>query len=254
MADADLSAVIGAHPLGLGAGPDRGGGDLCVALATGFASIEVGTITALAEVDHNPGAVVLASRLSLIDRGNCRIGVNIGSQFASSPSQIAANWRDAIAPLTELADFFTLNLSAPYYASLLMTENRQVVLAAISDIAVNTRQPLLVKLPFGRPDAEGSIDWLLPRLRVAGIDAIVVSSGTAQAEATRHLNQATTQSGLQVIATGGVRNSADLRARLDAGATSVQIYSVYVEDGPATTTNLVSAAIELASKYPSGVV
>lgn len=249
MAENDLSAVVGRHPLGLGAGPERGGGGLAAALAAGFASIEVGTVTAQPEPDHNPGAVALAQRLSTVDRQACRIGVNIGSQFASVPSQIGADWLDAMAPLAKLANFFTLNLSAPYYTSLLSTESRSKVLDAIAVVADEITKPLLVKLPFGRPAVAANVAWLLPLLGRSGIDSIVVSSNSDSANPpAAHIATAIAASGLPVIATGGVRTARDLQDRLSAGAVGVQIYSLFAENGSAAVAALIDVAENLAPR------
>lgn len=245
MAENDLSAVIGTHPLGLGAGPDRGGSGLSAALTAGFASIEIGTVTAQPEPDHNPGVDALVRQLSIIDRQSCRVGVNIGSQFASLPSQVAKDWRTAMAVTAGQADFFTLNLSAPYYAGLLVADQHYILLGALATAAAVAYQPLLVKLPFGRPDSEAGIACLLPFLKDCGVAGIVVSSGNAQADAARHLRLAIETSGLPVIATGGVRTAADLRNRLAAGALAVQVYSVYAEGGTTALAELVGAAISL---------
>lgn len=241
-----LSEVIGRHPIGLGAGPDRGGGRLNAAIAAGFASIELGTVTAQPEPNHNPGANALATRLANMEHASsCRIGVNIGSQFASLAQQIADDWLAAFAPLRMHADYLTLNLSAPYYAALLEAENHPAVLAAIATVARARDHgrtiPLLVKIPFGRRDVSIRLEELLPDLRSVGVNGLIVSTGVDTIdEAGNHIEMAKCTACLPVIATGGIRSTSDLEDRLSAGAVGVQVYTVFAEDDQTAIAKLIA--------------
>jgi dihydroorotate dehydrogenase len=231
-----LAEVIGRHPIGLGAGPDRGGAQLNAAIATGFASIELGTITAQPEPDHNPGANALAVRLARFEHtSSCRIGVNIGSQFASPAQDIADDWLAAFSLLRGHTDYLTINLSAPYYAALLEAENRPTVLSAIATLARARDHgqtiPLLVKVPFGRHNIAISLEKLLPNLQSVGVNGLIVSTGMDSIdEAGNHIDHAKCFSCLPVIATGGIRSTSDVKDRLSAGAVGVQVYTVFAED------------------------
>lgn len=232
-----FAAVFDRHPLGLGAGPDRygerSGRGLGDAITAGFAFIELGTVTPEAEPGHNPGAAVLAACLARRPNSkDCAVGVSVGSRFAAAPQQIAGDWCIAIEMLESAADFFTINLSAPYYASLLQPGQGKVVIGALARArhALRAAVPLLVKLPFGRPPEDEAVSDLLPALADCGLDAVVVSSSpSATAAAGEHIALTRRICRLPVVATGGVRTPADLRHRLEAGASLVQVYSVYAD-------------------------
>lgn len=232
-----FAAVLDRHPLGLGAGPDRygerSGRGLDDAIATGFAFVELGTVTPEPEPGHNPGAAVLAACLARRrNPKDCAVGVSVGSRFAAAPQQIAGDWCIAMEMLESVTDFVTINLSAPYYASLLQPGQKKAVIGALvrARHALPAAVPLLVKLPFGRPPDDEAVSGLLPALTDCGLDAVVVSSNPgATAAAAEHIALTRRICNLPVVATGGVRTPADLRHRLAAGASLVQVYSVYAD-------------------------
>lgn len=248
MAESALRALGCRHPLGLGAGPDRGGGGLDQAMDAGFSFVELGTVTPRAEPQHNPGAAALAACIAQrAPNPGCIIGVSIGAQFATPPKDIAADWRDAMSRVAAVARFVTINLSAPYYAPLLCHETIGILTAALATAAGARERPgtlpLLVKLPFGGAQGDEVVKLLLPRLASCGIGAIVVSSAAATVvSAVAHIVAARVGSGLPVVASGGVRTAADLHSRLEAGAELVQVYTAFVDCGPAAVRELIAAA------------
>ena len=251
MAESLLARLGCRHPLGLGAGPDRygerSGRGLADAVAAGFAFVELGTVTPAAEPDHNPGAAALAASLACrpLPR-DCIVGINIGCRFAIAPARIADDWCTAIAAVGSIPRFVTINLSAPYYAPLLDAKLLNTVTDALACArhALPAALPLLVKLPFGRLLDEDGVAALLPTLASCGTDAIIVSSSALASHAAgAHIAQARA-SGLPIVASGGVRNPADLQDRLAAGAVLVQVYSAFADATAPAMQPLMAAAEE----------
>lgn len=244
------------HVLGLGAGPDRGGSRLNEAVDAGFAFVELGTVTPRPEPEHNPGADALAARMAAYRTHpglyrDCVVGVNFGSQFASPPESIASDWREAFTTLAAVSDFVTINLSAPYYASLLQMQNLACIVDALGSVARQRDQqrpiPLLVKLPFGRKADDACVAALLPQLAASGVNGIVVSTvSDALTDVASHIQAAVSRGKLPIIATGGVRTGDDLLARLAAGADLVQIYSVFANDDVARLHPLINTALSVS--------
>ncbi len=236
-----------AHPLGLAAGYDRDGTRIDAIVAAGFAFAEFGTVTLRPEAGHNGGAGALAAALAAArargDLAGVRVGVNLGANFATPEVRVAGDWIEALAKVAAVADYVAVNLSAPYYRHLLAPRWRTPLRHALRDLAAAAPPglPLLVKLPLGVADpAIADLAGEVGELGLAGIIASL--AGEAQPPADELLAALRSRlGGLTLVAVGGIRSPADVRARLHAGADALQIYAAFAESGADAVQTLYAA-------------
>ncbi len=191
------------------------------------------------------------------------IGASLGKQKETPLAQAAGDYIQVMRAVFPFADYLAINISSPntpelralqgkkylgYLIDALTAENSR--LAAELD---RTPRPILVKIAPDLSHAE-----LMSILQVAldnKIDGIIATNTTIKRDNLSSVNrdQAGGLSGrpladrsLEVIATtaretdgrlpiigvGGIRSAEDVRSRLDAGASLVQIYTALVYEGP----------------------
>jgi len=209
---------------------------------------------------NNHGAEAAAQRLAKLRRRSQRavIGVNIGKSRVVEVADAAADYVRSATLLAPLADYLVVNVSSPNtpgLRGLQAVETLRPLLVAVRDAAGAT--PLLVKIAPDLPDDEvGAISRLAVDLGLSGLiatntttsrdglrtDAAVVTAagegGLSGAPLKRRaidvlrLVRAVVPAEFVVISAGGVETAADVRERLDAGATLVQGYTAFLYRGP----------------------
>lgn len=242
-----LAGLPLAHRLGLAAGYDRDGTRIDAIVAAGFAFAEFGTVTPRPEAGHNGGTGVLAAALGAArargELAGMRVGVSLGANFDTPAVRVASDWIEALAKVAPVADYVAVNLSAPYYRHLLAPRWGTPLRRALQDLAgaAPPGLPLLVKLPLGVPDlAVADLAGDAGELGLAGIIASV--AGDADPPAADLLATLRARlGGLTLVAVGGIRSPADARARLNAGADALQIYSAFADGGAPVLQGLYAA-------------
>jgi dihydroorotate dehydrogenase len=210
---------------------------------------------------NNRGAEAAAERLTKLRRRAKRgvIGVNIGKSRVVDVADTTADYVRSAALLAPLADYLVVNVSSPNtpgLRGLQAVETLRPLLEAVRDAAGAT--PLLVKIaPDLVNDEVAAVAELAADLGLAGLiatnttisredlvtDSSVVSeagegglSGAPLKERAlavlRLVRQAVPAQDFCVISVGGVETAADVRERLDAGATLVQGYTGFLYRGP----------------------
>ncbi|MEX0913813.1 MAG: dihydroorotate dehydrogenase (quinone), partial [Demequina sp.] len=134
----DAMGVRFPAPLGLAAGMDKNAVAVRGLAATGFAFVEIGTVTALGQPGNerprawrerdvrglrnrmgfnNEGADAVATRLRRLRQSRSGrslvIGVNIGKTRATPVSEAAADYEYSARTLAPYADFLVVNVSSP---------------------------------------------------------------------------------------------------------------------------------------------
>lgn len=209
---------------------------------------------------NNHGAEAAAARLEKLRRRPRRavIGLNIGKSRVVEVADATDDYVRSAALLAPLADYLVVNVSSPNtpgLRGLQAVETLRPLLEAVRDAAGRT--PLLVKIaPDLTDDEVRAISLLAVELGLAGLiatnttisrdglrtdPAVIAAAGAgglsgaplkSRALEVLRLVRATVPAEFAVISVGGVETPADVRERLDAGATLVQGYTAFLYRGP----------------------
>jgi dihydroorotate dehydrogenase len=208
------------------------------------------------------GAEFLNKQLESGHPNELIIGVNLGMNEATSLESAYKDYSILLRYFAGLADYLVINISSPNTVGLRCLQARQ----ALDDLLKNLREvrqeeenkikkkiPLLVKLAPDLSDKE--LDDALIVILSNQIDGVIATNTTVlredihsrlaaevgglsgrpladrSTEMVRKLNSRT-GGGLPIIAAGGVMNATDAKAKLDAGAILVQIYTGLIYSGP----------------------
>lgn len=204
---------------------------------------------------NNEGQEAALPRLMTPHRGI--VGVNIGAG-RDSPDRIA-DYAHGIARMSGVADYLTINISSPNtpgLRDLQAPETLRALLTRVGEARAEAakRPPLLVKLA---PDiADDDLPPIVEVILEGGADGIVVSNTTLSRDglkdsgfaaetgglsgrplftrATRMLARVYCLTGgkLPLIGVGGVDSGETALAKIEAGASLLQLYTGLVFEGP----------------------
>jgi dihydroorotate dehydrogenase len=208
------------------------------------------------------GAQFVARRLGCARPPGLVLGVNLGKNKDTPLESAHEDYLALMEVFAPLADYLAINISSPNTVGLRRLQARQALEALLIPLMRRRQElrgrlgrplPVLVKLA---PDlTEAELDDALDALLNAGVDGIIAANTTLSrpgissplaAEAgglsgvplgelsLAMIRRIYTQTSgrLPIIGVGGVMSAADARARLDAGAILVQVYSGLVYAGP----------------------
>lgn len=209
---------------------------------------------------NNAGAEAAEKRLWRLRRRrpSAVIGVNIGKSRVVPVEDAIGDYVASAVRLAPLADYLAINVSSPNtpgLRGLQAVETLAPLLRAVKAAAGST--PLLVKIA---PDLADDEVTAIARLAVAeGLDGLIATNTTISREglvsdaavvaaagegglsgaplasrslAVLRLVRAAVPDGFCVISVGGVQTGAEVRERLEAGATLVQGYTGFLYRGP----------------------
>jgi dihydroorotate dehydrogenase len=262
------------NPLGLAAGFDKRCRHLDALSRLGFGYVVGGTVTRLARAGNrrprmarirerrslvnamglpNPGAEAVARTLSRLPRP--------GPRFASIADEEVPEAVRTHALLEPHVDAIELNASCPNVSWGRDRDNERHLSILLRDLGARRAKPLFVKLPPFRTPVEREVVLSLARVaQEGGADGLTCSNTRPVADA-RLASRAGGLSGgdlfedtprivaevrhatggsLPVNACGGVSSAEDALACLDAGATTVQVYTALVYEGPALVGRILS--------------
>ena len=192
------------------------------------------------------------------------LGLNIGKNFDTPNERAVDDYRHCLAAVYSRASYVAVNISSPNTKGLrdLQAEDALDTLLA----ALKTEQqlqsdrhgkytPIAVKIA---PDLDTTAIEGIARLLVRHrIDGVIATNTTLARDAVRGVKHADETGGLSgrplrdkatrvvrtlaqaldgalpIIAVGGILSGADARAKIDAGATLVQLYTGLIYRGPA---------------------
>jgi dihydroorotate dehydrogenase len=209
---------------------------------------------------NNHGSAALVPKLQKALRRSNRpiIGANIGKSRVTEVDDAIGDYLESARLLAPLADYLAVNVSSPNtpgLRGLQELEKLSPLLTAVKQAA--GEKPVLVKIAPDLTDAEATaIAKLAVSLGLAGIiatnttlsrenlvsDPVAVAAAgagglsgaplAARSLAMLQLIRSAVPADFCVISVGGVDTAADVRARLDAGATLVQGYTAFLYRGP----------------------
>ena len=259
------------NPVGLAAGFDKNGEHLDALAALGFGFIEIGTVTPRPQ-PGNPRPRLfrieqkqaLINRLGVNNRGvdqllanvataqftRCGgiVGINLGKNFDTPGERAIDDYLLGFERVYGAASYVAINSADDALLSRLKAE--QTRLADKHGKYV----PLAVKIGADLDDEK--IQSIADRLRAQRIDGVIASTTTQSRDGVAGLPNALEAGGLSgaplferstrvlsrlavalagevpIIGVGGILCGADAQAKIDAGASLVQIYSGLIYRGP----------------------
>jgi dihydroorotate dehydrogenase len=192
------------------------------------------------------------------------LGINIGKNVFTPLENALDDYLIGLRQVYAHADYVTINLSSPNTPGLRKLQTGDTLGHLLAGLAAERARlaqthdrhvPLLVKIaPDLEPDELPSLCGSLVRHRVDGVIATNTTLSRVGAESSIHAQEAGGLSGaplmrpstelvrrlsqtlggeLPIIACGGIMSPADARAKFDAGASLIQIYSGLIFKGPA---------------------
>jgi len=220
---------------------------------------------------NNEGQAAALPRLS--GRRNGVVGVNIGAGRDSEDR--IGDYVSGIASMSGVADYLTINISSPNTPGLRDLQAPEALDALLGRVqrARGTgvkRPPLLVKLA---PDiADADLPAIIGVIEAHGVDGIVVSNTTLSRAGVKDARFAAEPGGLSgrplfvratrmlarifqltegrvpLIGVGGIDGGAAALAKIEAGASLLQLYTGLVFEGPKLIGEIKQALVEAMEK------
>jgi len=209
-----------------------------------------------------------------VDRAGYRgiLGINIGKNFDTPNERAADDYVACLRAVYTRASYVTVNISSPNTKGLRDLQSDAALAALLARLTSERdtlaqqhgrRVPLAVKIaPDLTDDAVQSIARLLVAHRIDGVIATNTTLARDGVEGLAHAAEAGGLSGaplttrstaivrtlaraldgaLPIIGVGGILSGEDARAKIDAGATLVQLYTGLIYRGPALVAECVRA-------------
>ncbi|MFY9509426.1 MAG: quinone-dependent dihydroorotate dehydrogenase, partial [Rubrivivax sp.] len=192
------------------------------------------------------------------------VGLNIGKNAATPIENAADDYLLGLAGVYPFADYVTVNISSPNTKNLRALQSDEALDALLSALQHRRQQlaqqhartvPMFVKIA---PDLdEAQVGVIAATLQKNRIDGVIATNTTIARDAVKGLLHAEETGGLSgrpvfeasnrvirllraalgagypIIGVGGVLSGADAKAKLEAGADLVQIYTGLIYKGPA---------------------
>lgn len=200
------------------------------------------------------------------------LGVSLGKQKETPLADAAADYTHMMQLVYNYADYLAINISSPNTPGLRDLQGGQYLAHLLDTIIAEShtlaqqfgieRRPLFLKIAPDLTDEE--LDAILNVVLAKEIDALIATNTTLSREGLRSSNRRETgglsgrplsqpsttiirtiaqktDGQLPIIGVGGIRTAADVREKLTAGATLVQLYTGLVYEGPAIAGNILRA-------------
>jgi dihydroorotate dehydrogenase len=221
---------------------------------------------------NNDGVEVIAKRLKerkASTQSNLIIGGNIGKNKVTENQDAWKDYCTNFIGLEEVVDYFVVNVSSPNTPGLRELQEKEALRKIFTELQLinQNNKPILLKIA---PDLETSaLDDIIALTSEVKIDGLVSSNTTLDRSLLNEANKIRVNeigagglSGqpllqksnqvleylykgigdrLPIIASGGIFKPADAKAKLDAGASLVQVWTGFIYEGPAIVKNILEA-------------
>jgi dihydroorotate dehydrogenase len=192
------------------------------------------------------------------------LGLNIGKNAATPIERAVDDYLIGLSGVYPHADYVTVNISSPNTRNLRALQSDEALDALLSALQDRRTQlarehgrpvPIFLKIA---PDLDGDqVDVIAATVRKNGIDGVIATNTTIARDAVKGLAHAEEAGGLSgtpvfeasnavirqlrtalgpqvpIIGVGGITSASSARAKLDAGADLVQLYTGLIYGGPA---------------------
>jgi dihydroorotate dehydrogenase len=203
------------------------------------------------------------------------LGINIGKNYDTPIDRAAEDYLACLARVYACASYVTINISSPNTKNLRQLQDESeldALLAPLKQAQASLAQehgrhvPLVLKIA---PDLdEAQVTAIAAAVRRHRIDAVIATNTTLSREGVEHLAHASEAGGLSgapvcakatgvlaalakalagevpLIGVGGIMDGRLARAKLEAGAQLVQIYTGLIYRGPALVREAIAATNE----------
>ncbi len=220
---------------------------------------------------NNKGVDYLAEKVSK-RRYKGILGINIGKNKTTPESDALADYLYCMDAIYELADYIAINVSSPNtpgLRDLQFGDNLKRLLAGLKDRqkalheASGKYVPLVVKIAPDITDEE--VYQIGDCLLETEMDGVIATNTTVSRDGVQHSALAKEAGGLSgqplqsrstqvvrvlarrlnrelpIIGVGGIMGGADVKAKITAGASLVQLYSGFIYRGPALVRESIKA-------------
>lgn len=274
------------NPIGLAAGFDKNAIALGPLMQAGFGFLEVGAATPKPQPGNpkprlfrltedrgvinrfgfnNDGAEVIAQRLAARPNG-IPVGLNLGANKDSTDK--ADDFAQVMKIATQHIDFATINVSSPNTEKLRDLQGAKALSALLQGVmAVRSDTPVFLKIapdltPYDLADiaaiaTENGVDAIIATNTTVSRDGLQ-SAHASQAGglsgkplfdlSTKVLAQLSTLTTIPLIGVGGVSSGADAFAKIQAGASAVQLYTALAYQGLSLVTRIAEELDDLLAK------
>jgi dihydroorotate dehydrogenase len=269
-----LAGIDLANPIGLAAGFDKTGRHLGSLGRLGFGYVVGGTFTRRPRRGNRRPRIVryadrasMANSMGLPNPGAETAALALANTPRTSP-RLASIADEAVEDAVQThgllephVDGIELNASCPNVSWGRDRDNEAHLSTLLRELGARRSTPLFVKLPPFRTDVEKEVVLALAGIAVeGGVEGLTCSnslpvrerklstghgglSGRALTDRTPEIVSdvvASTGSAVPISACGGVSSAADALACLDAGASTVQVYTSLIYRGPGVVGELTS--------------
>jgi dihydroorotate dehydrogenase len=192
------------------------------------------------------------------------IGVNIGANKSSKGSERINDYLICLEKVHEYADYITINISSPNTPNLRDFHEKDHLNDLIVSVdnkvkEINSTIPIFLKIS---PDeSDGVIDNIIELIEHSSFSGIIATNTTIDKNNIRNKKLREIQGGLSgkplmekstskvsyiksknkdlnIIGVGGVMNKQDYQAKINSGASLVQIYTGFIINGPEIVHNI----------------
>ena len=210
---------------------------------------------------NNQGVEIAIERLKS-RKSNIIVGGNIGKNKMTPNEEAASDYLLCFESLFNVVDYFVVNVSSPNSPNLRDLQEKEPLKLLLSQLqAANNKKekpkPILLKIA---PDLTNSqLDDVVDIVVETGIAGIIATNTTTSrsglttskkaveemgpgglsgkilrqrsTEVIRHLH-AKTKGKIPIIGVGGIFSAADVKEKMEAGASLVQVYTGFIYEGP----------------------
>ena len=191
------------------------------------------------------------------------LGINIGKNKDTPLEAANGDYLHCLEKVYPYADYVTVNISSPNTPGLRELQHGEMLENLFRDLKINQSEladlhgryvPIAVKIAPDMTDEE--LDEFALRVREHEIDAVIATNTTSERDGVEGLPNAGETGGLSgspltrrstivisrlgttlagtvpIIGVGGIMSAEDAQAKIDAGASLVQLYSGFIYRGP----------------------
>lgn len=192
------------------------------------------------------------------------VGINIGKQNSTAVADALPDYVECMKKLTEHADYLAIDISCPNTPGLTRLQEADALEPLVAGIAaerdrqadrLGRRVPITIKI--GPDLADETLKRVADLFVRYEMDAVTATNTTVSRKGVEHLEKSQNPGGLSgkplferstevvriladhlkdelpIIAVGGVMTAEDAVAKMEAGASLVQLYTGFIYSGPA---------------------